>query len=440
MMPGFIGTSERMRTMFKRILCIAVLCACVSTLICSCSVIDDSSEASGSVTDASDGLVLSADSSESLTPVEPPDESGWIYSFGSEFIDENGIRFVWDSIDEDTRYNLGEVLNAIRNVQVYCPLTVGFPKEETQDFLELISNCSTFYTYSSGKFKFHYDESGRVKGLTIVYSVDYEEEAIDRTKKLDEALDRILIGMPQSADEFDKIRYLHDYVVLNCLYSEGTQSCFNAYGAIIEHSAACQGYADGLMLLMSRAGFEVMFATGRDTESDIKHKWCYVKLSDGHWYAIDPTWDDLKGGDISSDYIGYNYFLVSDESLLKDHSVRDESRYYKLPAADSMDMSFYKVMGYTVGDAETAFAVLRGQAQKAAIEGRRHLYLKAEDGASLEDIYAELASGPSGDNRMEEIIAAANKAAGEDVYAASWVKTIDPVLGTLVITLKYNDN
>ncbi len=433
-----------MRTMFKRILCLAVSAACAASLICSCSVIDSSPNTTESLQSGGSELSAAAeenvDSGDSELPNVLNSESEWPYSFGNEFIDENGIRFVWDSVDEDTRYNLGEVMNAIRNVQIYCPLTVGFPKDEAQDFLELISNCSTFYTYASGKFRLHYDEDGRVKGLTIGYSVDYEDEALARTKILSTEIDRIIAGMPQDAGEFEKIRYLHDYIVLNCMYSEDGESPFNAYGALIEHSAACQGYADSLMLLMSRAGFEAMFATGSGASMEIKHKWCYVKLSDGHWYAIDPTWDDLQADDIRSDYIGYNYFLVSDTNILKDHAAKYDSRYYQPPVADSMDMSFYNVMGYTAGDAQTAFDVLKAQAESAAADGGRYLYLMADGDAEIESIYEELASGTSGNNRMEDIITAANIAAGEDVYAVSWVKSIDPVLKTLIITLKNNDN
>ena len=423
--------------MFKRILCLAVSIAAVFTAcmgaLCACSVIDNH----GSVrSDSTEDVTVGEQSAQTNPDAEP----GWSYSFGSEFIDENGIRYVWDNIDEDTRMNLGEVMNAIRNVQIYCPLTVGFPKDETKDFLELVSNCSAFYTYAGGIFKTHSDDNGMVKGLTIMYSVDYEEEAEQRSQSLSAALEKIVSEMPVDGSEFEKIKYLHDYLVLNCRYGEDSTSPFTAYGAIVEHMAACQGYADSLNLLLSRAGFETAFATGEGAQSSIKHKWCYVKLSDGHWYAIDPTWDDTESETEQSDYIGYNYFLISDEMLLRDHAAKYTSRYYNPPVADSMDMNFHKVMGYMAVDEGSAYSVLKKQAIEAAKEGRRYLYLRMEDGEKLSQIYEELAKGPSGDNRMQDIIAAANSAAGTDISTVSWVESLDPKLGTLAITLKYNEN
>lgn len=431
--------------MFKKILCLAVSIAAVFTacscIFCACSVIDNDNPTQNGSTEGftvSEEMTMT-DLAVDVSAGDHGSEPGWQYSFGSEFIDENGIRYVWDNIDEDTRVNLGEVMNAIRNVQIYCPLTVGFPKDESKSFLELVSNCSTFYTYASGTFTLHSDDNGIVKGLTIRYSVDYEEDAEQRKKTLNTVLEKIIADMPADGTEFEKVKYLHDYLVLNCRYSEEGTSPFTAYGALVEHMAACQGYADSLHLLLSRAGFETAFATGEGGDSSVKHKWCYVKLADGHWYAIDPTWDDMEGGSDQPDYIGYSYFLISDEMILRDHSAKYSSRYYELPVADSMDMNFHKVMGYIAVDSGSAYNVLKAQAIEAAKNGGRYLYLRMDDGEKLRQVYDELAAGPSGNNRIQDIIAAANAAAGTDISTVSWVESLDPVSGTLAITLKYNE-
>ena len=97
-------------------------------------------------------------------------------------------------------------------------------------------------------------------------------------------------------------------------------------------------------------------------------------------------------------------------------------------------------MGYIAVDSGSAYNVLKAQAIEAAKDGRRYLYLRMDDGEKLRQIYDELAAGPSGDNRIQDIIAAANAAAGTDISTVSWVESLDPVSGTLAITLKYNEN
>src|SRR5699024_9985826 len=143
----------------------------------------------------------------------------WSYEFDYQFIEENGIEYIWNQLDEDTKMNLGEVMNAIRNVQLYCPLTVGFPKEDGQKFLELVSNCTMFYSYASNNLKLNIDDSDTVKGVTISYLINYESEGFERNEALEAKLNEIVAGAP-AGDEFERIKYLHDYLILNCDYSE----------------------------------------------------------------------------------------------------------------------------------------------------------------------------------------------------------------------------
>lgn len=105
---------------------------------CACSSIDDTdpqtaTTTSESVTDTPATDVTSqTDTPAETQPIAEPEN--WSYDFGWEFISENGLQYIWDRLDEDTRMNLGEVMNAIRDVQMYCPLTVGVPRDEAEKF------------------------------------------------------------------------------------------------------------------------------------------------------------------------------------------------------------------------------------------------------------------------------------------------------------------
>ncbi len=357
---------------------------------------------------------------------EPPE--GWDYSFGHEFIYENGIQYVWERLDDTTKINLGEAMNAIRDVQVYCSLSVGFPREEAEDFLELLANCAMYYSYYESRFQLHVTDEGMVRGLTINYSVQYEDEAAERNRLLGEKLDEMIAGMPDGSD-FEKIKYLHDTLVLNCTYSEDAVSPFTAFGSIVEGRATCQGYADGMHLLLSRAGFETMFATGEGSEPSIKHKWCYVRL-DGEWYAIDPTWDDPQDKK-EEDFIGYEYFLVTDELILRDHEKKYDSSYYEVPVAEGTELNYYRQVGYWAENEEDVRRILTEQAIAAASEGSQFIYLRMEDGEELADIYS-----PS---MFEEILKEAAAQTGAAIDTGSWSRSLKEEIGTLTITIKYLD-
>lgn len=183
-------------------------------------------------------------------------------------------------------------------------------------------------------------------------------------------------------------------------------------------------------LLLSRAGFETVFAKGEGKDTDVTHKWCYVKLSDGHWYVIDPTWDDPENKK-EEDFIGYEYLLISDEVLLKDHAKKYESRYYESPVADSMDMNFYKQVGYWAENADDVYRILEEQVIAAAKEGKRYVYVRMNDGEELKSVYESI--------NFEDIIRKTNKETGAKLDDGSWTKGLNTKIGTLVITLKYKD-
>lgn len=429
---------EYLMARFKKIICFALAAVMALGTLCACSSIDDTdpqtaTTTSESVTDTPATDVTSqTDTPAETQPIAEPEN--WSYDFGWEFISENGLQYIWDRLDEDTRMNLGEVMNAIRDVQMYCPLTVGVPRDEAEKFLELVSNCSMFYTYASNSFGLHTDENGIVKGVTLNYLVNYESEAAQRCEELEAKLQEIIASAPTD-NEFDRIRYLHDYLVLNCDYGEDAISPFSAYGAIVEGIATCQGYADGMHLLLTRAGFETAYAIGQGTDTDVKHKWNYVKCEDGHWYVIDPTWDDPENKD-DPDYIGYDYLLVSDDMLLKDHATKFDSDYYGVPVADSMDMNFHIMVGYYTDDPDEAYEILLNQAIEAARDGRIYLYLRSSTGDAIDNIYTELTSGTAGDNKIQDIIKQANEAAGTNYDSTSWLKSLNTNIGTLTLTLK----
>ncbi|MCD7772120.1 MAG: hypothetical protein LUH23_08570 [Oscillospiraceae bacterium] len=424
--------------MSKRILCLILAFCMLMTVFSGCGkAIDDEPVTTTASTDSSDttdaDVTASTDSSSDASAVT----SDWTYDFDSSFITENALEYIWERIDEDTRINLGEIMNAIRNGEVYCSLSVGFPDAEKQEFLEFVSNCCTFYCWVGTSFTAAVDQNtGMVKGVTLSYrGIDYETDIQPLMDELESRLQEIVASIPSGLSEFETLKYLHDYLILNCDYSDtaGT-SPFSAYGALVEGYATCQGYADAMHLLLDRAGFETMFVTGIGSDESVTHKWNYVMCEDGHWYIIDPTWDDPS--DITDlNFVGYCYFLISDEEILKDHVAKHESNYYETPYADSMDLNFFNVMGYYVTSADEAYEVLMEQAESTIDSTRRCFYLKFESSEAMREIYETLRS----ESKLSTVIQAANSAAGTTYQTTSWSRTFNDEMGILTLTLKESE-
>ncbi len=127
--------------------------------------------------------------------------------------------------------------------------------------------------------------------------------------------------------------------------------------------------------------------------------------------------------------------FISDEELLKDHAKKYESSYYKTPVADSMDLNYHKVMGYYTNDADEAYDIIKKQAIEAVKDGRRYIYLRADDGDTINKIYKAVAGGSLGNNKLESILIEASKETKDKIKTAKWQKSINEKTGTLVITI-----
>ena len=371
----------------------------------------------------------------------------------TSFVEDNGIGYIWDQLDSDTKLNLAEFMNAVKNLDMVAKLTVGFPVEESDQFLEFAYNCTMDYTYIGTSFAAPPDDDGIVRTVYIPYNmevVQFVEDGVALTDALNSKLDEIIAAMPDGT-QWEQIKYLHDYLIFNCNYGEDGKIPFTAYGALVDGSATCQGYADAMHLLLARAGFETCFTIGRGDNINYTHKWNYVKLDDGKWYILDPTWADPTGK-TDPDYICYDYFMISDDVILQDHAMKFDNAYYKerfgrdyyyqVPSADSMELSYHNVMGYYCTTYEEAYAATQKQLALCAKNGTDYIYLRMSD----EDVYTEVNENlfmKAHDGEIQTLMKEANEAYGSDFNDGSWERYSAHKDGqgplTIIITLKHKN-
>ena len=89
---------------------------------------------------------------------------------------------------------------------------------------------------------------------------------------------------------------------------------YTAYGALVEGSTVCYGYASAFKLLCDRLDLPCWSVGG--TSEGVGHQWNIVCL-DGENYIVDCTWDDTTGTD--------DYFLCPVDS--PDYQIDNGSLY-----------------------------------------------------------------------------------------------------------------
>lgn len=149
------------------------------------------------------------------------------------------------------------------------------------------------------------------------------------------AVDCALAGLSSDMNEFEKERYLHDYLIDNVTYSFGGVYEHTAYGALVKGKAVCDGYARAFQYLLAKVGIPSFVVTGQSYGES--HAWNLVKI-DGDYYYVDVTWDDQG---VAEPY--YAFFNITTEQLLEDHTLAQTP--YTLPDCTATAANYFTVKG-----------------------------------------------------------------------------------------------
>ena len=114
------------------------------------------------------------------------------------------------------------------------------------------------------------------------------------------------------SNRYNFILSLHDYLADTVYYpdlnsSDYVMSAHDAYGALVEGRAVCQGYSDAVKLICDYYHIPAVCISG--TADGGGHMWNAIQMEDGKWYFIDLTWDDQ-----GTNRIYYDFFLVGTDS------------------------------------------------------------------------------------------------------------------------------
>ena len=189
---------------------------------------------------------------------------------------------------------------------------------------------------------------GDIESFTATY-------VVERAKKLKmeaelAAAVKEIKSQVTATDPYGIELQLHDILCERITYSKiPTPISYTAYGALVEGSAMCEGYARALQLLLYEFGINSTLITGYAGQ---EHMWNLVEI-DGKWYHTDLTWDDQNSG------IRHSYFNLTDQAISKDHIINSdfetlttnqvvygEPFNYSLPICNSTVANYYEKTGF----------------------------------------------------------------------------------------------
>ena len=186
--------------------------------------------------------------------------------------------------------------------------------------LSLSTRTSNFLSYKSYGFTLT-PQSG-----TTYYNSSFsnEQEVNDAISKVQEVANEVVSNATGS--RYNKILYVHDWLVDNLEYDSNIDNKDNIYGTFVNKKVVCEGYAEGLKYLLDKLNIPCVLVYGvgyDDNGNEEAHAWNYGQMEDGKWYAVDTTWDDPvyvgSSNSIIQNNYKYSYFLKGSKTFNVNH-------------------------------------------------------------------------------------------------------------------------
>ena len=172
--------------------------------------------------------------------------------------------------------------------------------DDFKRILENVVNSNPDLFYVSSGYTYWRTQSGYVTGTLSVVAVSSKKTEYQL------GLTDLLMWVPQDASQAEQVKAVHDWLCKNVLYGGSTDERYNAYGAIVNRRAVCQGYSAAMISALRVLGIDACYAM----HEEANHAWNIVSV-DGLWYHVDATWDDPIAASPSSspsgDYEDYGF-------------------------------------------------------------------------------------------------------------------------------------
>ena len=347
--PNIFGRKLRTVIFSAFFLICAMMCGCTEI------VIEDTPPAETVLSSVRSEDMYGTDSADAVSDTAADTETYHYYDND----DNKNSRYIYYSLSEKERKFYDELKEAAENFLPSVTYSEEIDLQTARKIFIAVYNQEPELFWLDSIF---FAPSESVQPLAYRFAPD---EAERMSEELETVTDGIMAGLADASD-YEKIVAFHDYLVLNCTFSETDRYSGTAYGCICGGYAQCEGYAFAFKYLCSRAGINCITVTGSDTEGN-SHAW-NIAMLDGIWYNVDCTWDDPILDPPDTGFIRRYYLLVSNSEIIgKSHIINSE--YFDYPVCYDSSRNYYSREGFMASDVSDGIAMLERSAYEALSAG-----------------------------------------------------------------------
>ena len=186
-----------------------------------------------------------------------------------------------------------------------------------------------------------YDETYISIEPTYIYEGEEKEK---REEEIENETAKIISQVSTDASEYEKIKYIYEYLVETVTYVEDAPDNQNIYSALVGKESVCAGYARANQYLLEQLGISCIYVTGmaNGQEGVDTHAWNIVECDDKFYY-VDVTWADwswLNEDNQTTEEIIYDYLCCDEQVLHETHEINED---YVFPQCNSTDLNYYRL-------------------------------------------------------------------------------------------------
>lgn len=287
-------------------------------------------------------------------------------------------RYAYDMLEESLRPLYVEILTIIEHHAENIKVSTNDSDILQKVFLYVHADHPEIY-WIDGYSYMRYSRGNDILYLTFSGKYTYtQEETRVLQFSIDQYVGRCLSGISRNASDYDKVKYIYEYIIEHTEYVLDSPDNQNILSVFLNGESVCQGYAKAAQYLLERLDVPCTMVVGK-VESGEGHAWNLVQI-DGAYYYMDPTWGDasyrLEGQLMqnSSMPISYEFLNITTEQLQMTHMI---DSVVPMPQCIATEANYYirenlYFDNYNEDALRTAF-------QNAYAEGREALTIKCAD-------------------------------------------------------------
>lgn len=258
------------------------------------------------------------------------------------FHDEQGRYYYSHLTDEEKKVYI-EVLGVVKNYM--SDVAVSVKDSEVLQKICIYVECDYPDIFYTDGFSYKNSYRGGTKEFTTLlpkYTME-KSEIEEKQVIIEREADKCLQGIPAGADDYEKVKYVYEYIINNTRYVENCADNQNICSVFLNGESVCQGYAKATQYLLNKLGIKTTIVSGHSVSDKQPHAWNLAKIGDNYYY-LDTTWGDGLNPDTSQEGMAVSYDFLN-------YTTEDLEKYMKpdeivvLPVCDSIDYNYYVVSG-----------------------------------------------------------------------------------------------